>query len=202
MQIPLPIFVKSGLAGMKIYVAASDAYLLSTLHRKSMSFNFPEIRLDCPVCHGSSCARWKGYYIRIMQDATLAVLGPIVIRYGRCMRLKTEFSFLPDFLLPRRRLTIPTLSAMSDFLNVRSATLQQAVDVMISPWAEILYLPISTAHSSLEHLAWLKKSRNIATALKRRLMRRLLEPERSGSILISSILKVVEILQMASLSPP
>jgi hypothetical protein len=194
MQIPLPIFSVHGLDGVKAYVAASDAYLTSTAHRRAMQFSFPDIQHQCPLCRTGGCARWKGYYVRGMQDATLSFIGPLVIRYGRCRRFKSEFSFLPDFLLPRRRLAIPTLALIrSALVSSSSKTVQAAIDSVVSPDAESDYIPVSTAHSTLQFLTWLLRISNFPFTISRRLWRRLSEPESFGSVMGFSIANVLKI---------
>lgn len=193
MQIPLPVLVSNGVSGVKAYLAASDAYLESTKHHRRMLFKFPDIHAECPICHDAACAHWKGYYTRSMQDPELCRIGPVVIRYGRCRRFKIEFSFLPDFLVPRRRLSLPTIAALKEAMRSQTST-QAAIDAVVSPWSEAHYIPVSTAHSALRHLEWIVKSRYNISALPRRLHSHVLKPDGIGSALISAILKVLDTL--------
>ena len=188
MQISLPVFSVQGLDGIKAYVAASDSYLESTAHRRAMDFEFPQIQKQCPLCGREGCARWKGYSKRSVLDVGLSFAGPLVIRYGRCRCLKTEFSFLPDFLIPRRRLAISTLAMVRTALNTSSRiTIQAAIDSVLPPEEESIRIPVSTMHATLQYLAWIMKIGHIPFTFSRRKRRRLSEPESFGSVMFISI---------------
>ena len=159
-----------------------------------MEFEFPDIRKQCPLCGGSGCARWKGYYRRNALDVALSFAGSLVIRYGRCRRVRSEFSFLPDFLIPRRRLTIPTLALVGTTLyGSASMTIQSAIDQVLAPEEESVSLSVSTVHASLQTLAWIVKSGYIQFSIPRRRRRHLSEPESYGSMLISSIMRFLNL---------
>lgn len=198
MQIHLPIFTTNGFSGVETYIAASNNYLNSTHHRRKMEYVFPNIHEQCPLCSASGCARWKGYYTRCMQDSTLSLLQKIVIRYGRCQRYRIEFSFLPDFLMPRRRLSIPTVSALSRAAKGTQTKLQSAIDTVISPWREDLYLPCSTVYNSLNAFITLLKTRYAPAVTKSRRIRWLSEPDRFGTDLILSVQRVLARLNKAN----
>lgn len=194
MQIPLPVFSAQGLDGLKKYIAASDSYLESKAHRRTMEFEFPDIQKQCPLCARSGCARWKGYYRRHVQDVALSFAGLLAIRYGRCRSLKSEFSFLPDFLIPRRRITIPTLALVGNALcDSASMTIQSAIDQVLAPEEESVVLSVSTVHTSLQNMAWIVKSGYIRFGISRRRRRLLSEPESYGSLLLSSIMKFLNL---------
>ena len=148
MQVPFDVSVSAGEEGVRRYLEASTAYLASVHHRRRMVFDFPDIRKNCPACTGVGCARWKGYYTRGMQDAGLSYFGAVVIRTGECRRFGIQFSMLPDFLLPYRKLTRPSVAALKEARR-RTPKLQDAIDTLFPPWCERLYLPCSTAQDSL-----------------------------------------------------
>ncbi len=92
----------------------SDAYLKAKLNRKmpkerfSMDYPFPNIKESCPICTNPGCARWKGYFIRLFLDSELGRSGMIAIHVGECRKRNTDFSMIPDFLIPGRRLSRQT----------------------------------------------------------------------------------------------
>ena len=195
MQIHLPIFANNGLSGVEKYIAASDKYLHSSVHYRKMDYEFPNIHQQCPICSAGHCARWKGYYARCLQDSSLGLFQKIAIRYGRCQWFKIEFSFLPDFLLPRRRVSIPTLDALISATKNDKTKLQTAIDDVISSWREDLYLPCSTVSHSINSFITLLKNQYIPTASKTHRVRKLSQPDRFGSDLVFSIRRVLDRLK-------
>jgi hypothetical protein len=202
MQIPLPIFSTNGLDGVRSYLAASEAYLDSTQHRRTMAYAFPAIHLECPICKRGGCARWKGYYTRGMQDAALATITPVIVRYGRCTWLKCEFSFLPDFLLPRRRITLPTIAAINEILSSETTTIQSAIDRVVSVNVDAHYLPMSTVRSLLAYLRFCLKFQYVRLTRARRRLRFLLPPERFVTPMFLSMLRVLKLSQADPIGPP
>jgi hypothetical protein len=77
--------------------------------RSSMPFPFPAVGKKCLICAQSRCARWKGYFVRSLTCAALGRSGPIAVHVGHCKTEGRDFSYMPDFLVPGRRLSRPTL---------------------------------------------------------------------------------------------
>lgn len=150
MIVILPISSTGSRAGVRNYLRASREYLQSTSHYRTMRFDFPR---KCPLCGRFSCVEWKGYYVRRIQDIAWG-LGRIVIRWGRCRHYKTRFSLLPDFLIPRLRMTRRSVEAIRAGLRGRGTTLQAAVDACFFPWNEANYLAVSTVHFALRQLTY------------------------------------------------
>ena len=82
------------------------------------------------LCRGVGCARWKGYYVRRWLCGFFASSQWIVIHVGTCKRLKRDFSYFPDFLIPGKRLS---RSSWQDFIETFQAfrTLKLCVDELV-----------------------------------------------------------------------
>lgn len=102
MQFTLHVFSNGGRENVWRYIKSSRAYIKNG---GTMEFTFPDIAGGCPFCGVKNCGKWSGYYLRWFQDTELGVYEPIAIRYGRCSWKNKRFSFLPDFLIPYRRLS-------------------------------------------------------------------------------------------------
>jgi hypothetical protein len=150
MIIILPVFAVQGFSGVRSYIRASDQYLKSRTHWRRMLFSFPEV---CPICTRPGCVEWKGYYVRGIQDIVHGCQR-IVIRRGGCRYHKIRFSLLPDFLMPRLRLTRRTVEALLSAARGRGVTLQAAIDTCISPWHERNYIAVATAHVAIRRHAF------------------------------------------------
>lgn len=202
MVVVLPVLSLAGLPGIRAYLRASDQYLNSPLYWRKMSFPFPTA---CPVCARPACAEWKGYYVRGIQDVAHGSKR-VAIRHGRCRYRNVRFSLLPDFLIPRLRLTRRAVETIQAGLRGRGITLRAAIDTCFSPWNEHNYVPVSTAHFALRRHAfeawWARhqEHRDILTVRPRR-AREASTPKR-----FESVLRAVEPLGRAmkprsSLSP-
>jgi hypothetical protein len=185
MIVTLPVASSLGLAGIKLYMGASDEYLASHSHRRKMNYPFLE---GCPVCLTARCApRWKGYYVRTIQDISYG-FRRLVIRHGRCPYRKINFSLLPDFLLPHLRLTRRSIEVIAAGFRGEGVSMQAAVDTCFNPWNERNRVPVSTAHFAVRRHAfevwWAKtyEGRNVITIRKHR-TKRLWNPKRSVSVL-------------------
>ncbi len=101
---------------------------------------------QCPCCGAGSCAVYRGYYKRKFVCPEMEFCGWLVVRSGYCRRQKRRFACLPDFVIPRRRISWLGLarllechrSALGDF------------PTMIAEWTaglndEEFYVPRSTA---------------------------------------------------------
>ena len=111
MIISLPMYEMFGSSGINSYLKASAAYLGGATRSLELSL-FPQIASYCPVCQLQGCAKWKAYYSRKVYLSEQDYEGDLAIRYGTCKRAKVDFSFLPDFLIPWRkvgRITMTTI---------------------------------------------------------------------------------------------
>ena len=110
-----------------------------------MNFPFPNIKEKCLVC-GTSCgARWKGYYVRqIVHDL---YIGPVAIHVGHCFRNKQDFSYVPDFIIPGRKLSRPSFLY---FLKTyyRTKKIKTSIDSLLINLGDDkdFHIPISTAY--------------------------------------------------------
>jgi hypothetical protein len=107
---------------------------------------WPKIHLQCPVCFRAGCAIYRGYYSRFLFCTELEVTGRIVHRTGFCKSTKTRFSFIPDFVLPRRRISRFTHDRLREARVATASTILAAIDELTSDLGEEFFLPISTAH--------------------------------------------------------
>lgn len=110
-----------------------------------MAFDgWPGIHLACPVCSRAGCAVYRGYYSRFLFCTELEFTGRIVHRTGFCKSTKTRFSFIPDFVLPRRRISRFTHNRLRE-AAVTAPTILATIDELTSDLGEEFFLPISTA---------------------------------------------------------
>lgn len=158
MRFCLDVFSIHGSLGIKKYVNACQQYLL--LGDLSTRDFFPPIRLECPVCTRPGCAIWKGYYKRTLVCILFDGVITILCRKGWCKTTKTHFSYLPDFVIPRMKWSIPLLIQMiEDYL--KSYSINQVIpshEMAISTLYWILQFLIShfrihATHCNLPPLA-------------------------------------------------
>jgi hypothetical protein len=111
----------------------------------------------------------------------------LAVRHGRCRKRKIRFSLLPDFLIPRLRLTRRSVEKIQAALHGKGVTLRAAIDTCFNPWNEPNLLPVSTAYFALESHAfeafWARtqEKREILLVRPRR-QHRHLEPKRFVSV--------------------
>lgn len=112
---------------------------------------WPNIRLDCPICHQAGCAVYRGYYQRLMACPELEVPpSPVAIRTGFCRRRHVRFSLLPDFLLRYRRLSRFSIARLIEERRRQGARIQDVIDALTADLGEEFYLPLSTAYAYLK----------------------------------------------------
>lgn len=86
----------------------------------------------------------------------MEVSGRVVVRTGYCKHRRERFALLPDFLIPRRRLSRLSLSRLkrayddpsARSMSVRSR-IQRAIDETHEGLGDEFHLALSTAHSLL-----------------------------------------------------
>ena len=110
---------------------------------------FPEIKEKCPICGEADCARWKGYYLRNLNCFFLVYFGKVAIHCGECRDTGKNFSFLPDFMLPYRRISRLALMFLFNKL-LEFGKLGKALDETTWGLEEVFLLSISTAYSYIE----------------------------------------------------
>lgn len=132
-----------------------------------MSFDgWPKIHLKCPVCCRAGCAVYRGYYLRFLFCTELEFTGRITHRTGFCKSTKTRFSLIPDFVLPRRRISLFTHKRLHD-AAARRLTIFAAIDELTSDLGEEFFLPISTAHFYLFSF-WTDRRKSISPGPSRK----------------------------------
>jgi hypothetical protein len=159
MIISLPIYSIHGSPGIDSYLDASTKYL-SGDSRSLPSSLFPSIGDHCPVCHLKGCAQWKGYYRRKAYLAERSFEGKMAIRYGQCTRAKVVFSFLPDFLIPWRKIGRTTLTSIARLWQ-EHRTVGRVIDNIGA--TSISRLPRSTVYENLDGLAKILRMNNVPT---------------------------------------
>ena len=111
--------------------------------------SWPIIRDSCPICEAANCAIYRGYYSRFLFCSELEFTGRIVMRTGFCKSTQTRFSLMPEFILPRRRISLFSLQRLQEARSTHT-TLLAAIDELTSDLDEEFFLPVSTAHSYLK----------------------------------------------------
>ena len=111
--------------------------------------SWPNLTLRCPRCGGVDCAVYRGYYTRLVFCPEMEFFGRLVIRTGYCKTKKLRFALLPDFLIPRRRISRLSHEALTAAFLLHSERLTNAIDELIAGLGDEFYLPRSTAHSYL-----------------------------------------------------
>ena len=76
--------------------------------------------------------------------------GRVVIRMGLCRTRGQRFALIPDFIIPRRRISRLGLERLREYHGQRSGDLSAAIDDCLEGLGEDFYLPRSTAASYLE----------------------------------------------------
>ncbi len=111
-----------------------------------MLFPFPNLKTNCLVCSASCGARWKGYYVR--QVIYYDYIGLVAIHVGHCYKTKSDFSYLPDFLIPGRRLSRPMFECYLKTFH-RTRNVKTSIDelVMSVPEASDFTVALSTAYN-------------------------------------------------------
>jgi hypothetical protein len=111
-----------------------------------MNFPFPNINKKCLVC-GTICkARWKGYYVR--QIIHELYIGPIAIHVGHCFKNKKDFSYVPNFIIPGRKLSRPSFTLyLKTYCQTRNV--KNCIDDLNFNQrdSEDLHIPLSTAYN-------------------------------------------------------
>ena len=111
-----------------------------------MPFPFPDIKSKCLVCFTACGARWKGYYIRRMIHCDH--VGPVAIHVGHCRKMKQDFSYFPDFLIPGRQLSRPTFKCyLKNFHQTRKV--KASIDELVSSLPDMseFTVALSTAYN-------------------------------------------------------
>jgi hypothetical protein len=111
--------------------------------------DWPNLAGLCPCCGGADCAIYRGYYTRFVFCPEMEFVGRLAIRTGFCRRLGRRFALLPDFLVPRRRISRLSHQALCEAALLHQERLLLAIDELIAGLGDEFYLPRSTAHSYL-----------------------------------------------------
>ena len=109
--------------------------------------DWPNLAQLCPRCGGAACAVYRGYYTRLVFCPEMDFFGQLVIRTGYCKAKRQRFALLPDFLIPRRRISRLSHEALTAAFRLHPGRLTDAIDELIAGLGDEFYLPRSTAHS-------------------------------------------------------
>ncbi len=112
-----------------------------------MDYPFPNVQKQCPYCSAPDCARWKGYFRRTLVCSALGFEGKIAIHIGQCRTRGCDFSYWPDFLIPRRRLSRWTLQWFYETWADLSCQVKGTIDVFLDKVETVETLALSTAYS-------------------------------------------------------
>ncbi len=96
-----------------------------------MAFPFPDVAKKCLRCGRGQCARWKGYYVRRMICGALEFDGEVAIHVGYCRNLSQDFSYFPDFLIPKRRLSRTSWQGYAENFK-RLGVVKECIDDLVS----------------------------------------------------------------------
>ena len=114
---------------------------------------WPSINDSCPVCERHSCAIYRGYYSRFLFCTELEFTGRLVHRTGYCKSLKRRFSLIPDFVIPRRRISRFTSLRLRE-ARAGHPTVLATIDDLTCSLPEEFFLPASTAHACLRFMSF------------------------------------------------
>lgn len=115
-----------------------------------MQYPFPELGTRCPLCDGAGCAVYRGYYRRLLCCPEMEHFGRIVIRTAFCRTRRVRFALLPDFVIPRRRISRLGVARLTEArLAPGCARMREAIDDWMEGLSDEFYLPLSTAHAYL-----------------------------------------------------
>ena len=95
-----------------------------------MSFPFPNVSQRCLLCGEAGCARWKGYFVRQVLCGDVGYAGPVAIHVGHCRQSKRDFSYVPDFLIPGRRLSRLSLKRFTENF-AQTLSLKSSIDDLV-----------------------------------------------------------------------
>lgn len=113
-----------------------------------MQYPFPALAPQCPLCGRPSCAVYRGYYERLLLCPEMEFFARLVVRTAYCKSLKIRFTLLPDFVIPRRRLSRLGVTRLREAVQ-KAAHLKDALDDWLESLPDEFYLPVSTAHAYL-----------------------------------------------------
>ncbi len=111
---------------------------------------WPNLQLQCPVCGFKNCAVYKGYYQRIYVCPEMEHFGSLTIRNGWCKNTNKRFALIPDFLIPRRRISKFGHELLLERYKIHKPKLQNAIDDWMEGLGDEFYLPLSTSRNYLK----------------------------------------------------
>lgn len=112
-----------------------------------MKYSFPDVQKKCLSCGEVNCARWKGYFHRLWFCGEKDKNDVIAIHVFHCRTNKTDCSYIPDFLIPGRRLS---RASMQRFLchYRKTKSVKGSIDELYSCFEKNdFFLPLSTAYN-------------------------------------------------------
>jgi hypothetical protein len=112
-----------------------------------MSYPFPDIQAQCPICERAECAVYRGYYLRFMFCPEMEFVGKVAIRTGYCRHNDVRFSFLPDFMIRNKKISRLSLNSFHEHFKKQNAHIKRTIDEWIGELGDEFYVAISTAHS-------------------------------------------------------
>jgi len=114
-----------------------------------MTYPFPEIRIKCPLCEESNCAIYKGYYRRFVMCPEMEIASWVAIRVGLCKSTKTRFALLPDFLIPRRKISRMGHELLLEYYKRSQQNIYATLDDWLDGLDDEFFLSRSTAMNYL-----------------------------------------------------
>ena len=76
-------------------------------------------------------------------------IGWVVIHTGQCKTRKFRFALIPDFMIPRRRISRFGHQRLSEYYRKSAGNIQAAIDECLEGLGDEFYLPRSTVMSCL-----------------------------------------------------
>ena len=110
---------------------------------------WPNLARNCPLCGGSACAIYRGYYTRYLFCAEMEFIGRVVIRTGYCKRFKKRFALMPDFVTRYRRISRLSLARFHECYRGESGRILPAIDALTEGLGEEFCIALSTAYAYL-----------------------------------------------------
>jgi hypothetical protein len=107
---------------------------------------WPNLVEKCLNCGRPNCAIYKGYYKRFLFCPELEFRGVVIIRTALCKNKKVRYALMPEFILPRRRISRLSLELLVEKRAKYPNRLIDAIDELLEGLEEEFYLPISTAY--------------------------------------------------------
>ena len=118
-----------------------------------MDYPFPDLSKHCPVCERPKCAIYRGYFRRFLLCPEMEFVGWVIIRTGWCKSLNRRFALIPDFLMPRCKISRLGHLLLQELHLKSDRGLYAAIDDCLEGLGDEFYLPRSTVSACLRRCA-------------------------------------------------